>query len=220
MLRLAAPIGLVLFAIGVAFGLLVVDSGLQWWWASVFTAVVYAGSLEFLLIGMAVAATPLAQVALTAFVVNSRHVFYALSFPLHVVRGWLGKAYSTFALSDEAYAVISDAKKLTTSSILLVQVAFQLSWVAGATVGALVGSALPLDRVHGLEFALTALFAVLAFDAYRSTPDPVGLGAAAACAVVAWIIAPEQMLVVAFAFYTTLMLMRLARRSRPKQDSA
>lgn len=211
MLRLAAPIGLVLFAIGIAFGLLVIDSGLPWWWAPVFTGVVYAGSLEFLLIGLAVAAAPLAQVALTAFVVNSRHVFYALSFPLHLVRGWLGKAYSTFALTDEAYAVISDVKGLTTRSIIGVQVAFQVAWVGGATLGALVGTALPLDKVHGLEFALTALFVVLAMDAYRSNPDRAGLLAATVCAVAAWLVAPEQMLVIAFAAYTAILLVRLAR---------
>lgn len=211
MLRLAAPIGLVLFAIGIAFGLLVIDAGLQWWWAPVFTAVVYAGSLEFLLIGLAVAATPLAQVALTAFVVNSRHVFYALSFPLHLVRGWPGKAYSTYSLSDEAYAVISDGREHTSRSILGVQALFQTSWVAGATLGALVGTALPLEKVHGLEFALTALFVVLAMDAYRSMPDRMSLLAAAACAVVAWAVAPEQMLVSAFAAYTAILLVRLAR---------
>lgn len=209
-LRLSLPIGLVLFAIGLAFGLLVVDAGLQWWWAPVFTGVVYAGSLEFLLIGLSVAAAPLAQVALTALVVNSRHVFYALSFPLHRVRGWPAKVYSTFALTDEAYAVISDTVyRWSTRSIILVQIGFQVAWVGGATVGALVGSALPLDKVHGLEFALTALFVVLAVDAYRVSPDRVVLAAAALCAVAAWLVAPEQMLVVAFAAYTAVLLTRM-----------
>lgn len=202
-----------LFAIGIAFGLLVVDAGLAWWWAPVFTGVVYAGSLEFLLIGLAVAAAPLAQVAMTAFVVNSRHVFYALSFPLHRVRGVPAKMYSTFALTDEAYAVISDTVAAwTTRSIILVQLGFQLAWVGGATLGALVGTTLPLDKVHGLEFALTALFVVLAIDAYRVLNDRFVLVIATFSAVVAYLVAPGQMLVVAFAFYTAILLARLALR--------
>lgn len=36
---------------------------------------------------------------------NPRHVFYALSFPLHRVTGIAGKTYKTFALTDEAYAM-------------------------------------------------------------------------------------------------------------------
>jgi len=104
-LKTSGSVGLAIFPIGIAFGMLVVHSGLAWWWASVFSSVIFAGSFEFLLIGLAVAAAPLAQIALTAFLVNSRHVFYTLSFPLHQVGGAAGKTYSTFALTDEAYAL-------------------------------------------------------------------------------------------------------------------
>ncbi|HWO63153.1 MAG TPA: AzlC family ABC transporter permease, partial [Umezawaea sp.] len=41
-------------ALGATLGVLVVHSGLEWWWATVFTAFVYAGSLEFLLVGLVV----------------------------------------------------------------------------------------------------------------------------------------------------------------------
>ncbi|WP_286157436.1 AzlC family ABC transporter permease [Streptosporangium nondiastaticum] len=36
---------------------------------------------------------------------NFRHVFYALSFPLHRVKSRAGKAYSTYTMTDEAYAL-------------------------------------------------------------------------------------------------------------------
>ena len=85
-LRLAAPIGLAFVPLGMALGLLIVHAGLAWWWAPVFAAVIYAGSLEFLMVGLAATAAPVAAVALTTFIVNSRHVFYALSFPLDRVR--------------------------------------------------------------------------------------------------------------------------------------
>ena len=102
---LAAPIGLAFIPLGMALGFLVAHAGLAWWWAPVFAAVIYAGSLEFLMVHLAATAAPLATVALTTLVVNSRHVFYALSFPLHRGTGLPGKLYSTYTLSDEAYAV-------------------------------------------------------------------------------------------------------------------
>jgi 4-azaleucine resistance transporter AzlC len=193
-----------------AFGLVVVHAGLPWWWASVFTAVVYAGSLEFLLVPLAVAAAPLAVVASTTLIVNLRHVFYALSFPLDRVDGRLARVYSTFALTDEAYAVTTgEPRGWTSRRILLVQFIFQVAWVLGATVGALAGSALPIERVEGLDFALTALFVVLAIDAYRTRPDRFVAVFAAVCAIVAWLIAPEWMLVSAFAGYTAVLIGRL-----------
>jgi len=76
-----------LFPLGIAFGVLLTQSGFAWWWTPLFSLLIYAGSLEFLAIGLFLALTPLASVALTTFLVNFRHVFYGLSFPLHLVRG-------------------------------------------------------------------------------------------------------------------------------------
>lgn len=213
-LPVALPVGLGLFPLGLAFGALVVHAGLSWWWAPVFSSIVYAGSLEFLLVGMAVSGVPLAQVALSTLLVNSRHVFYALSFPLHNVDGKAGKAYATFALTDEAYAVTTspEAQRWTSRQIIGVQVFFQVCWVGGATLGALAGSVLPLDRLEGLDFALTALFVVLAIEAYRERPDRVTAAVAVACAVIALALSREHMLPIAFAGFTAVQVVR-ARRS-------
>lgn len=211
-LALSAPIGLAFIPLGTALGLLVVHAGLAWWWAPVFAAVIYAGSLEFLMVHLAATAAPIATVALTTFVVNSRHVFYALSFPLHRVRGVAGKVYSTYTLSDEAYAVgvSPEAGTWTTRPILLMQLCFHLLWITGAALGGVVGEALPIDRLVGLEFALTALFIVLGIDAYRQRPDRRTAAVSVVCAIAAWVLVPGQMLVCAFAAFTAELLFRMA----------
>ena len=132
--------------------------------------------------------------------VNFRHVFYALSFPLHRVtgRGW--KAYSTFALTDEAYALTSGATRWTRARILTVQGLFHAAWVASVTVGALLGMLIP-PQVRGLEFAVTALFVVLAIEGYRarrSLPVPV---LALCSAAIATVVAPSSVLVVAMGLF-------------------
>lgn len=217
-LALSAPIGLAFIPLGMALGFLVVHAGLSWWWAPVFAAVIYAGSLEFLMVHLAATAAPVATVALTTFVVNSRHAFYALSFPLDRVRGVVAKLYSTYTLSDEAYAVAvsPEAKTWTTRPILLMQLCFHLLWVTGALLGGLIGEALPIERLVGLDFALTALFIVLAIDAYRQRPDPMTAAAAMACAVGAWLAVPGQMLVCAFAAFAAVLVARMLieRRTR------
>lgn len=215
-LRLTAPIGLAFLPLGMALGFLVVHAGLAWWWAPVFAAVIYAGSLEFLMVGLAAAGAPIATVALTTLIVNSRHVFYALSFPLHRVRGLPGKLYSTYVISDEAFAVgvSPDAGAWTSRQILTMQAGLHLTWTVSAGAGGLLGAALPIERLHGLEFTLTALFIVLAIDAYRQHPDRLTALMAVACAVVAWLVAPGQLLVWAFAAFTVLLLARFVSRPR------
>ncbi|MEV5650765.1 AzlC family ABC transporter permease [Nocardia sp. NPDC052254] len=208
----SSSVGPALVPLGLALGVLVVHAHLAWWWAPVFAGFIYAGSLEFLLIGMVTAATPLAQIALTAFLVNFRHVFYALSFPLHQVRGRSAKAYATFALTDEAYALTTgpDAQRWSGKRILALQALCQLYWVAGATAGAASAAVLPL-RLDGLDFALTALFVVLAVDGYRARPDVPVPVVALICALVARVLVPGQMLPVALGLFTAALLIRRAR---------
>lgn len=220
-LKLVAPVGLGLFPLGIGFGVLVVHAGLPWWWATLSTGLIYAGSLEFLLIPMALAATPLAAVAATALVVNSRHVFYALSFPLHQVRGRLARTYATFGLTDEAYALSAgpQAQTWTTKRIVVLQLLLQSFWVAGATVGALAGTRLPLDRLQGLDFALTALFVVLAIEAFRAARDLPTAGLAVLCAVAAQAGFPQQMLLAALTLFAGLLVARSALAGRKPADA-
>ncbi|WP_430334721.1 AzlC family ABC transporter permease [Rhodococcus sp. ACT016] len=207
--RDTVSVGFGLFPLGLAFGLLLVQSGFHWWWAPIFSLMIYAGSLEFLAIGLVLAVTPLASIAMTTLLVNFRHVFYALSFPLHRVRGRAARVYSMYALTDEAYAVAAakDPESLSSRRILFIQVFCQLYWVLGGVTGALFGSALPM-QLTGLDFALTALFVVLAVDAFRARRDIPTPILALLSALVALVVARDQMLVVAMGLFVGALLVR------------
>ena len=205
--RIVLPVCIAVVPLGPALGVLVVQAGLDWWWAPVFAAVIFAGSMEFLIIGLFAAAAPLAQIALSTLLVNFRHVFYALSFPLHRVNGRGWKAYSTFALTDEAYAVTAspEAQNWSRTRILSIQGFFQLVWVASVAVGALLGTLIP-SWIVGLDFAVTALFVVLTIEAYkvrRSLPLPI---LALVCAVGALLISAEHMLVIAMGLFVGALI--------------
>ncbi|MEU3526383.1 AzlC family ABC transporter permease [Streptomyces sp. NPDC038707] len=208
--RDSTGVGLGFLPLGLAFGALVTQSGLDWWWAGLSAMLVFGGSFEFLLIGMVTAAVPLAGIAVSAFLVNVRHVFYALSFPLDRVKGRLGKAYSTFTMCDEVYAMTTGngARSWSGPRILWLQLFLHVYWAGSSTAGALLGSLVP-GGVSGLDFALTALFTVLALDAARdlrgdlSTPLLALLSALAARLLI-----PSQMLPAAFALFTATLLTR------------
>ena len=207
-----------LFALGIGFGVLVTSHDLPWWLAPVISATMFAGSVEFLLIGMLAAAVPIAAIATTTFLVNSRHLFYGLSFPLDRVKGRIAKAYSIFALCDEAYAIItsSDPATLTTRRISWTQLGLHLSWVGGALIGGVVGATM-LSGVKGLDFVLTALFVVLTFDGYRAHRDRTTLILGAAAAAIALLIAPESMLLIAMILFTVALGVR-HRTNRSNTD--
>ncbi|TWH24958.1 4-azaleucine resistance transporter AzlC [Rhodococcus rhodochrous J45] len=208
-------VGLGLIPLGLAFGVVLTQGGFDWWWAPIFSTVIYAGSMEFLAIGLIAAVTPLASVAAATLLVNFRHVFYGLSFPLHRIRSRLGRLYGVYALTDESYAIVAPKarEQLTGTRILTVQVLCQLMWVVSGTVGALIGAVLP-EGLAGLEFALTALFAVLAIDAFRANRDVPAPVIALVCGLVALLVAKEQMLVVGLGLFVVCLFARFVYRNK------
>ncbi|MGL6236546.1 MAG: AzlC family ABC transporter permease [Segniliparus sp.] len=215
-LRLSLAAGLGMYPIGFAFGLLVVQAGLPWWIAPALSLAVYAGSLELLLVGMLASAAPLATIALTTFLVNFRHVFYAFTFPLRTVRNPLARLYCVYALIDEAYAVTAAKPAPWTSwRLLSMQAAFQCYWVGGGLTGVLVASALP-GPVKGLEFALCALFVTLTLDACRSREHVPSLVLAGLSFSLAAVLVPGSALFAALLLFVAALGARFllaARRS-------
>ncbi len=212
-----------MYPLGVAFGLLVMQAGLPWWVAPALSIAGFAGSLELLLIGMMVAMTPLATVALTTLLVNFRHVFYAFSFPLSIVKNPLAKFYSVYALIDEAYAVTAASRETWTPwRLLSMQLAFQCYWVFGGLTGVAIAALTP-GHIEGLEFALCALFITLTLDAARTRQQVPSIVLAGLSFTFALIVSPDQALFVALVMFLLLLLVRFGldrRRTRKVSTDA
>lgn len=202
-------VALGLVPLGLAFGLLVTQTGFAWWWTPVFSIVLYAGSMEFLAISLVTAGVPPLSAALYGFLVNFRHVFYGLSYPVSAVRSPVAKAYGIYALTDETYAILSTKNRSVWSQprVMGVQMFCQSAWVLFGIVGALVGSALPLD-LEGLDFALTALFVVLAIEALDVSRDVWLPVVALVTGVVGLLVSQEQMLLIGLSLYFAYLVAR------------
>ena len=213
----AAAIGLI--PLGLAFGLLMVQSGFSWWWTPIFSIVIYAGSMEFLAISMVTGGATAVASLVTGFMVNFRHIFYGLTFPRHRIHSRLGRAYSTYALTDETYAIVSSLPtddRPTGTRILTIQIFCQALWVGGGIVGALAGQVIP-STVQGMEFALVALFVVLAMDSFRNNQDFSLPLSAAMVGILVAAFAPGQLLMVALSVYFILLIIRYLS---PRVDAA
>lgn len=211
-IRLSAPVAMAYIPLGLAFGVLIVTSGISWFWAPLSALLIFAGSIEYLAVGLIVSGVPFVQVLVTAFVVNFRHVFYGLTFPLERIGGRWRKAYGVWALTDETYAITAagPGAQLNGLQIMVLQVVSHTWWVGASLVGALVGKLIP-PSIVGFGFALTAMFITLLVDSLRNHPSLFQLMAAAAailvavCAEALW---PNWFLVCGLLFYVTVMTIR------------
>lgn len=213
------PIAVGVVPLGLAFGVLMVQTGFDWWWTPVFSIVIYAGSMEFLAISMVTGGVTPAVAAVTGFMVNFRHIFYGLTFPRDEIRNRFGRAYSTYALTDESYAVLSAFPRNSQPSgvfVFTVQLFCQVLWVVSGIIGALAGQAIP-PSVKGLDFALVALFIVLAIDSFQNNKDYSLPLSAAVLGVLAGFLFPGQLLMVALSAYFLLLVVRYLS---PRVDSA
>lgn len=200
-----------MFPLGIALGFLVVQVGLPGWVAPALSIVVFAGSVELLLTTMLAATAPLTTIAVAVFAVNFRHVFYAFSFPIDIARPGFRRAYSVFAMIDEAYVTASLMPRATNSStrMLTMQIACHIYWVSGCLAGLAVASALP-EPLEGFEFALCSLFIVMTIDAFRSKRELPSVLLAGLSTAAAMLVTPNAAMLTALVLFAALLAVRYA----------
>ena len=214
-MRTAGVIMLGLFFVGIGLGVLVHSYGLPFWVAPLLPTLVFAGSVEFVLIDMISTHASLFSIAVMTLLINSRHLMYGLSYPIERVRGGLAKFYTVYTLIDEAYALNTgpDRHKLRASRILWIHAGLHLSVLSSATLGYVLGASF-LSELKGVDFVMTALFAVLAIDAYRSSQDRTTAAIAGVSAVVGLVLAPQSMLLISMVVYILLLVSRFVVAKR------
>jgi len=214
-MRVAGVIMLGLFFVGIGLGVLVHSYHLPFWVAPLLPAVVFAGSVEFVLIDMVSNHASLFSIAVMTLLINSRHLMYGLSYPIERVRGGLAKFYTVYTLIDEAYALNTgpDRHQLRASRILWIHVGLHLSVLTSATLGYVLGASF-LSELKGVDFVMTALFAVLAIDAYQSSKDHTTAAIAGVSAAVGLVLAPQSMLLISMVVYLLLLASRFVVAKR------
>lgn len=206
-------VGLGLVSLGLAFGLVITQAGFAWWWAPIFSLVIYAGSTEFLAVTMITGGAGPVSAALSGFMVNFRHIFYGLTYPRSNIRSALGRAYATYSLTDEAYAIVSAkprSERLSGTRLMTIHIGCQLFWVLPGILGALAGQVIP-PQIQGMDFALTALFIVLAYEAFQATRDLSAVAIALGLGLVCMLLIPGQMLIVGLLAYFAVLVARFWR---------
>lgn len=141
-----------------------VSSGMPSFLPVLTAAVVYTGSMEFLLTGILISSFNPAAAFITAVAVGSRHLFYGLSMLDKYKNTGLKKFYLIFTTSDETFAVNYVAKIPDGVDrgwfYFWVSLLDQCYWVGGTALGALAGNFITFNT-KGLDFVMTAMFVTI-----------------------------------------------------------
>lgn len=171
-LERSVPILIGFFPVGTVYGLMMSAAGYNFLWSAAASLFVYAGSLQMLMISFFQSDMPILTIAVTALLINSRHMFYGLSFieKFRSYGGW--KWFLIYGMPDESYSLLCsyvpregvEEKWVHIFSTGLIW----LYWIAFSVLGGLVGQLITFDTT-GIDFALTALFIVILLDQIKST---------------------------------------------------
>jgi len=203
------------WVLGIGFGIIFAKNGYGFWWSVAASALIYAGSMQYVLVGLLTSGASLLTTALTTLMVNARHIFYGISMIGPYRSIGRGRWYRIFALTDETYSLVCSGEAPDGADFALytfwVSLFDHCWWVSGTAIGALAGALIPWDFA-GVDFAMTALFLTVFVEQWKSTqnhiPAVVGVVSSVACLA---LFGPDRFLIPAMLLISIALL---AGRSR------
>ncbi len=189
--RAELPLLVGVFPFGMIYGLLALQAGISTGAAQAMSAIVFAGSSQFIASQLFAANAPGMVIVLTIFVVNLRHALYSASMAPYVQKLSLGwKTLLSYLLTDEAYAVTllhylrSEAGVNTHYFFLGAGFTLWSGWQASTAAGIFLGAAIPAS--WGLDFTLALTFIAIVVPLLTDRPGVASALAAGITALAAY----------------------------------
>ena len=179
--------------LGTGFGILMDKAGYGVLWSFAMSMLIFAGSMQYVGIGLLTGGASIITTFITTIMVNARHLFYSISMIGRYKDAGKYKPYLIFALTDETYSILSNDNTEFEDPDDLNRYRFYLTlfnqsyWVAGSVFGSLIGDVLPFST-EGIEFSMTALFTASLVEQWLKSEDHIpavtGLLGTAACLLI------------------------------------
>ena len=200
--------------LGIGFGILLRNAGYGVLWAASMSLFIYAGSMQYVGVGLLSGGASVLTTAITTIMVNGRHLFYSISMIDKYKGAGKYKPYMIFALTDETYSLLCDDDGSDEDRNLyrfLVSLFNQSYWVTGTLIGSIIGKVIPFST-QGIEFSMTALFIASFTEQWISSKDHVPAITGVLCtALCLMILGPERFLIPAM-FLITFVLTLIRKR--------
>ncbi|MDD2524609.1 MAG: AzlC family ABC transporter permease [Bacilli bacterium] len=159
--------------LGIAYGILFVEKGYQWYYAVLSSLLIYAGSAQFVVVSLLATDINLINLFLIIFVINIRYIFYGISMLNRYNKVKNTKSFLIFGLTDETFALLVDSKQ-DDKYMFFVTLLNYIYWALGTFIGSIIGSDVVFNT-RGLDFILTALFVTIFINQWRKTKNRLPL---------------------------------------------
>ncbi len=159
--------------LGIAYGMLFVEKGYQWYYAVLSSLLIYAGSAQFVAVSLLATDINLINLFLIIFVINIRYIFYGISMLNRYNKANKVKSFLIFGLTDETFALLVDNKQ-DDKYMFFVTLLNYIYWALGTFVGSIIGSDVVFNT-RGLDFILTALFVTIFINQWRKSKNRLPL---------------------------------------------
>ena len=177
--------------LGFGFGVMMHSAGFGVLWTLAMSVFVFAGSMQYVGVGLLSGGATVLMTAVTTFAVNARHLFYSISMLERYHGTGKKKPYLIFALTDETYSLLcgDDYPEGEDPSLFafLVSLFDQCYWIFGSVLGTVMASSVRFNS-NGIEFSMTALFVATFVEQWitekRHFPAVTGIAATILCRLV------------------------------------
>lgn len=163
----ALPIFFGFLPVGISYGLYMYEAGYSNFDSFFCCIVILAGSYQFLMIDLLASGASYLTIAITGLLVNSRHIFYGISFIEKFRSFGKAKYFLIYSLPDETYSLDCshnfDETVNEKWAYILTALWVMIFWFVPVYIGGVAGKLIPFS-LNGIEFALTSLFACIVVD--------------------------------------------------------
>ncbi|MBQ9009337.1 MAG: AzlC family ABC transporter permease [Clostridia bacterium] len=206
--------------LGIGFGILLAGKGYGPVWAFLMSALIYAGSMQYVGVGLIAVSASLLSTFLTTLIVNARHLFYSISMIDLYSDAGRKKPYMIFALTDETYSLLCDGQTPEDTDPqtyrFLVSLLNHLYWILGSLMGSILGNVLPFDTT-GIDFSMTALFVATFVEQWTTRRDHLSALTGVGASLLALLLfGPDRFLIPAMLMITFVLLILNRVRERRK----
>ncbi|QGM81602.1 AzlC family ABC transporter permease [Otariodibacter oris] len=195
--KLTLPILMGYLAAGIAYGLLATSAGLPVWFTITMSFTVFSGTAQYAAIPFFVSGASLVSVFLSTLLMSLRFIFYTLNIRQNLPDNPVHKLVSLSYLTDESFALLSTVPSENQKSIILkVNLLGMSYWVLATIIGVILGDSVS-QYIPNLDFALPCLFAILAYEQYKSQKQWKAIFIAFVCFLLAQSISSTSILLIA-----------------------
>ena len=211
----SVPVMAAYLVLGAGFGILMRNAGYGVIWAASMSLFMFAGSMQYVGVGLLTGGASVLTTALTTVMVNARHLFYSISMIGRYKDAGKYKPYMIFGLTDETYSLLCDGKVPEGAEPdryrFLVTLFNHSYWVTGSVLGSLLGAVLPFSTA-GIEFSMTALFTASFTEQWLTAKDHVPAVTGLLCTLLSLVVFGRENFLIPAMLLITLVLTLLRRR--------